>query len=126
MSVSGAAYPNIRRRSASVNRFGRNIFNKIFPPFYSRYENLPDSPPPYRSGSRMRPSSSMMNLDRTRNKNDDWSVSSTRRQFRFSQEGFDMARSAPIVHKPTLKIGIEGQREFKLSNNEDFPAYNVR
>ena len=68
----------------------------------------------------------MMNLDRTRNKNDDWSVSSTRRQFRFSQEGFDMARSAPIVHKPTLKIGIEGQREFKLSNNEDFPAYNVR
>ena len=74
----------------------------------------------------MRPSSSMMNLDRTRNKNDDWSVSSTRRQFRFSQEGFDMARSAPIVHKPTLKIGIEGQREFKLSNNEDFPAYNVR
>ena len=37
-----------------------------------------------------------------------------------------MARSAPIVHQPTLKIGIEGQREFKLSNNEDFPAYNVR
>ena len=50
----------------------------------------------------------------------------TRRQFKFSQEGFDMARSAPIVHQPTLKIGIEGQREFKLSNNEDFPAYNVR
>jgi len=35
-------------------------------------------------------------------------------------------RSAPIVHKPTLKIGLEGGREFTLSSNQDFPAYNVR
>ena len=61
-----------------------------------------------------------------RNVNDDWSISTTKRLYRFSQEGFNMARSAPIVHKPTLKIGMEGQREFTLSNSRDFPSYNVR
>ena len=91
--------------------------------YYSRYENPPDSPPPRAEPRPLRPASSLVSLRRD---NDDWSVSSTRRMFRFSQEGFDMARSAPIVHKPSLKIGIEGQREFKLSNSEHFPAYNLR
>ena len=114
----------------SVIAFMNHIIYIIF---FSRYENPPDSPPPRRRddseaelGPRpLRPSSSMVSLGRRRD-NDDWSVSTSRRLFRFSQEGFDMARSAPIVHKPTLKIGIEGQREFKLSNSEHFPAYNLR
>ena len=60
----------------------------------------------------------------------DWDMSTSKRNFKFSQEvidvslnildhievlfssfisnvpqGFDMARSAPIIHQPTLKIG---------------------
>ena len=108
------------------------ILSDLITEYFSRFENPPDSPPPraHCPGSELesrplRPSSSMVSLGRRRD-NDDWSVSSTRRMFRFSQEGFDMARSAPIVHKPSLKIGIEGQREFKLSNSEHFPAYNLR
>ena len=97
-----------------------------------RYENPPDSPPPQsKSGhddvtpSRViRPSSSLVNIGRARN--DDWSVSTSSRFFKFSPEGFNMARSAPIVHQPTLKIGLEGQREFSVSNSDHFPAYNVR
>ena len=108
------------------------LISDLIDEYFSRFENPPDSPPPraHCQGSELesrplRPSSSMVSLGRRRD-NDDWSVSSTRRMFRFSQEGFDMARSAPIVHKPSLKIGIEGQREFKLSNSEHFPAYNLR
>lgn len=108
------------------------LYSPIITEYFFRYENPPESPPPqahreYEAdiGSRpIRPSSSMVSL--RRRDNDDWCVSSTRRMFRFSQEGFDMARSSPIVHKPSLKIGIEGQREFKLSNSEHFPAYNLR
>ena len=37
-----------------------------------------------------------------------------------------MARSAPIVHKPTLRIGIEGDREHFHSKSEDYPAYPKR
>ena len=37
-----------------------------------------------------------------------------------------MARSAPIVHQPTLRIGLEGLREFRVSKSEDYPAYPQR
>ena len=98
----------------------------------SRYENPPDSPPPQtKAGCEdftptrvIRPSSSLVNIGRPRN--DDWSVSTSSRFFKFSPEGFKMARSSPVVHQPSLKIGLEGQREFSVSNSQHFPAYNVR
>ena len=100
-------------------------------PLLRRYENPPDSPPPQRNSQDdvtptrvIRPSSSLVNIGRARN--DDWSVSTSTRFYKFSPEGFNMARSAPIVHKPSLKIGIEGDRQFSVSNSEHFPAYNVR
>ena len=97
----------------------------------SRYENPPDSPPPGTRGRYddvtprvIRPSSSLVNIGRAGT--DDWSVSTSSRFYKFSPEGFNMARSAPIVHQPTLKIGLEGEREFSVSNSQHFPAYNVR
>ena len=62
-------------------------------------------------------------------------------------QGFDMARSAPIVHQPTLKIGavdaflsnpekkfitmimntgMEGRTHFVHGKTEDYPAYRPR
>ena len=111
LTVNGNEYPRQRRRSLSVNR----------------YENPPDSPPARASNGGhgvLRPASSLVTLGR--NRNDDWSMSTSRRNFRFTQEGFDMARSAPIVHKPTLRIGIEGDRTHFHSKSEDYPAYPVR
>ena len=93
-----------RRRSASVHRF----------------ENPPASPP-----AGLRPASSLVSLGPGA-ADTDWSLSTSRRNFRFTQEGFTMARSAPIVHQPTLRIGLEGLREFRVSKSEDYPAYPQR
>ena len=79
LTVNGNEYPRHRRRSMSVNR----------------YENPPDSPPQSRTSYDtdsnngrynpvLRPSSSLVTMGR--NRNDDWSMSTSRRNFRFTQQ----------------------------------------
>ncbi|XP_023338849.1 uncharacterized protein LOC111709419 [Eurytemora carolleeae] len=62
--------------------------------------------------------------DKTRHDGND--ISTTQRNYKFTEDGFSMSRSYPVVPQPSLRIGIEGDREFSPEKLQEYRAYSVR
>ncbi len=56
----------------------------------------------------------------------DWNLTTTKRSFRFSEEGFKNARAQPFRPVPSLKIAVEGKRYLSPEKKEVFVRFAQR
>ena len=127
-------YHHHQHRNARYNQYdlnGRRIKQNNEP---TMNEGIAE--PDYEGGMRHSTSLSLLPLsrdahnlsfmDKYNRPGSDWNLTTTKRSFRFSEEGFKNARAQPFRPVPSLKIAVEGKRYLSPEKKEVFVRFAQR